>query len=297
MNQLNKKVQQAIKIMKIADEEAMIKGSGTLIDIHTYNGTKQIDDTTLELCYSGGKDSDVVLHLAKMAGIKFNAIYKNTTIDPPYTIKHAKNNGAIIVKPKRTFFQLVEQKGYPSRFVRFCCEQLKEYKISNVATYGIRSDEGVKRAERYKEPNFCRVYNKKEKTSVWLPILNWSKQDIEEFVNSEKIECHPLYYDENGRFHAERRLGCCGCPLASKKNRIEEFKKYPKFFRQYIISGRKFVESHKDNKTIKIFESAESLMFYSLFCSNIEDYKLKTNGMFGILDTKQWLEDYFQIEL
>ena len=45
-------------------------------------------DGDIEVSYSGGKDSDVILELAKMAGIKFRAIYKNTTIDPPGTIKH-----------------------------------------------------------------------------------------------------------------------------------------------------------------------------------------------------------------
>ena len=40
-------------------------------------------DEPIEVAYSGGKDSDVILELAKMAGIKYRAIYKNTTIDPP----------------------------------------------------------------------------------------------------------------------------------------------------------------------------------------------------------------------
>ena len=40
-------------------------------------------DGPIEVCYSGGKDSDVILELAKMAGINYRAIYKNTTIDPP----------------------------------------------------------------------------------------------------------------------------------------------------------------------------------------------------------------------
>lgn len=47
----------------------------------------------VEVCYSGGKDSDVILELAKMAGIKYRAIYRNTTIDPPGTILHCINKG------------------------------------------------------------------------------------------------------------------------------------------------------------------------------------------------------------
>ena len=48
------------------------------------------EDGPIEVSYSGGKDSDVILELAKMAGIPFEAIYKQTTIDPPGTTKHAK---------------------------------------------------------------------------------------------------------------------------------------------------------------------------------------------------------------
>ena len=41
------------------------------------------DKGDIELSYSGGKDSDVILELAKMAKIPFRAIYKSTGIDPP----------------------------------------------------------------------------------------------------------------------------------------------------------------------------------------------------------------------
>ena len=51
------------------------------------------DEQPVVVSYSGGKDSDVVLELAKMAGIQYRAIYKNTTIDPPGTIKHCKDKG------------------------------------------------------------------------------------------------------------------------------------------------------------------------------------------------------------
>ena len=84
------------------------------------------NDGPIELSYSGGKDSDVILELARMSGIPFEAIYKNTTIDPPGTIAHCKEQGVTIVNPKISFLKLVEKKGTPSRFARFCCEALKE---------------------------------------------------------------------------------------------------------------------------------------------------------------------------
>ena len=68
------------------------------------------DDGLVEISYSGGKDSDVILELANMAGIPYRAIYKNTTIDPPGTIAHCKSKGVEIFAPRITFFDLVKKK-------------------------------------------------------------------------------------------------------------------------------------------------------------------------------------------
>ena len=171
------------------------------------------DDGEIEISYSAGKDSDVILELAKMAGIKYRAIYKNTTIDPPGTIRHCKEKGVEILKPKESFFALVRRKGAPTRRARFCCEVLKEYKVLDRAVQGIRRSESAARACRYKEPEICRVYDKCSKVKVYPPILDWTDEDVARFVEERKIKCHPLYYDESGRFHPERRLGCIGCPM------------------------------------------------------------------------------------
>lgn len=156
------------------------------------------DDGPIELAFSAGKDSDVILELAKMAGIPYRAIYKNTTIDPIGAIAHAKAAGAEIIRPKKTFFQLISEYGFPSRFSRFCCSILKEYKICDRAIQGIRRSESKKRAERYKEPERCRVYSAKEKVKQYLPILEWTDDDVVEFIKERNIKCHPLYYMGGG---------------------------------------------------------------------------------------------------
>lgn len=137
-------------------------------------------DREVELSYSGGKDSDVILELAKMAGINYRAIYKNTTIDPPGTIRHVRENNVEIVRPKETFLQLIERKGFPTRRARFCCQVLKEYKIMDIAIQGIRRSESSKRAKLYKEPTLCRIYNnnKANHVEVILPILDWTDNDV-----------------------------------------------------------------------------------------------------------------------
>ena len=49
-------------------------------------------DDPMCLGFSGGKDSVVILDLAERSGIKYNASYANTTVDPPGTISFIKKN-------------------------------------------------------------------------------------------------------------------------------------------------------------------------------------------------------------
>lgn len=155
-------------------------------------------DGEIEIAYSGGKDSDVILQLAKEAGIRYRAIYKNTTIDPPGTWGHVREMGVEILRAKASFFHLVAQKGFPSRFSRFCCEKLKEYKVLDKSVIGVRKAESRKRNERYNEPTQCRYYGAKtEKNHVEqiYPILEWTDEDVRDFIIDRKLKLAPIYYN------------------------------------------------------------------------------------------------------
>ena len=155
-------------------------------------------DGEIEIAYSGGKDSDVILQLAKEAGIRYRAIYRNTTIDPPGTWGHVREMGVEILRAKASFFHLVAQKGFPSRFSRFCCEKLKEYKVLDKSVIGVRKAESRKRNERYNEPTQCRYYGAKtEKNHVELiyPILEWTDEDVRDFIIDRKSKLAPIYYN------------------------------------------------------------------------------------------------------
>ena len=256
-------------------------------------------DGDIEISYSGGKDSDVILELAKMAGIPYRAIYKATTIDPPKTIAHAREMGAEVVRPKKTFFQLINEKGFPTRVSRWCCSALKEYKVCDRAIQGIRRSESRKRAERYKEPEVCRVYSAKEKVKQYLPILEWTDQDVEEFIKERNIKCHPLYY-RGGQFDVTKRLGCMGCPLVSRKKRIQFFKDNPRWLKAWIRAGQKRYTSEKyqNGKAKYKFKDAFEAMGYMLYCDNMEDFKEKTHSMlFGDFDWKEFLQKEFNIDM
>lgn len=278
---LKRKIDRAIKLIQSAGKIANEHGQ------------------PLEVAYSGGKDSDVILELTKMADVEYRAIYKNTTIDPPGTIRHVLDMGVEMVLPKQTFFDLVERKGLPSRFRRFCCSELKEYKILDYCVLGIRKDESRARNERYKEPEICRVYNKKEKVRQYFPILDWTLADVTEFIKQRGIKCAPIYYDNDGVFRPERRLGCMACPLANINRRKEEFRKYPNLLKQYARRGWQWFDNQKikNGKTPKLFSSIYEIIYFQLFCDNMADFRIKTGKtLFSDgLDCKTYLEEYFKI--
>lgn len=275
--ELQKKIEQSINLLKKFDNP----------------------DNPVEIAYSGGKDSDVILQLAKEAGIHYRSIYKNTTIDPPGTIKHVQEMGVEVLQPKKTFFHLIEENGLPSRFSRFCCRYLKEYKVLDKCVMGVRREESVKRSERYTEPTECRFYgSKKEHVEAIYPILDWTLQDVTEYLLDRKVKCAPVYYDADGTFHPERRLGCMCCPLASTKKRVAQFKQYPGMVKQYVKRLRKYRETHPNVKAVTVYNDNEyEHVFRDIFCHSQHEFDMYRTGLFGCPDFKAFLENYFNIKL
>jgi len=235
-----------------------------------------------------------------MAGITVDAIYKNTTIDPPGTLQHCRDKGVRIVQPKKNFYQLVEHEGLPNRWHRLCCKALKEYKIHDRAIIGIRRSESTARAKRYKEPEECRVYKSGGKVRQYFPILEWTDADVAEFITLRGIKCHPLYYDQDGAFHVERRLGCIGCPMSPKKAQ-ESYKQYPYVLKATLRAMNRRLESKPCEAWHKYFGGdIYAVMYFQLFTNSMaEFYNTTTSELFPEMniDYKKYLEDYFKIDL
>lgn len=120
----------------------------------------------LIICYSGGKDSEIVLDMAKkcLSPTQFELVHNHTTIDAPETVYHVRKVFAeaeklgihteVIMptyKGERTsMWKLIEEKRMPpTRIARYCCAYLKEHSIPyRFLAFGIRGDEGPKRAGR-----------------------------------------------------------------------------------------------------------------------------------------------------
>lgn len=243
------------------------------------------------LAFSSGKDSVVLDYLAKEANVKVQRFHNVTTIDPPGTIAFAEKHGCDIVRGRYTFLDLVEKKGFPTMFRRFCCKELKERYYADYALFGIRKDESVKRDACYSSFDDIYYYTKKRFTNRFFPLLNFTNEDIAEVINRHSLECHPLYYDNQGRFCVKRRLGCIGCPLQGDRGKID-FLIYPILLKQILRRGILFHQ--RQGRTA---DDAALNLVYNLFYSN-HGFKNFQQTYYGLFDTDPWeiLDSYFFLE-
>jgi phosphoadenosine phosphosulfate reductase len=229
----------------------------------------------LVITYSGGKDSDVLLHLAQVSGIPFEALHSLTTADAPETVRHVydtfrrlEEKGVKCTVDKHvqpdgsrvTMWNLIPRKLMPpTRLMRYCCAVLKEGggKDRFIAT-GVRWAESTARKRR----GGLEVLTSKLQSKLILsndndedrrlfetcqlkgkrvvnPIIDWKDNEVLDYATAiEKIPMNPLYCEG---FH---RVGCVGCPMASKA-RTMEFARYPRIKAAYIRAFDRMLEERR----------------------------------------------------
>lgn len=250
--------------------------------------------------YSGGKDSDLCVQLAKEAGIPWRAYYCNTTIDPPGTIAHGKavcGDNYTVIQPRNSWFAIVRKRGFPNRWQRHCCSELKERYVAPKMVLGIRREESVKRAARYTEPTLCRIYRKDERTEQVFPLLDWDLQDVEAFIRDRGIRLHDLYYPD-GNLDVSKRLGCMACPLASQGKRRPALVGKTNFVKAIMCNGAEWTMRTAKMHNIsyrKPWEYAYGFL-HGEFSKNMLE-RLATQTELFPITMKQRIEDEFQVDL
>lgn len=220
---------------------------------------------------SGGKDSDVCLALAKIAGINYEVQHNHTTADAPETVYHVREtfrrleydgvkctiNWPTYKKKPVTMWTLIPQKLMPpTRIVRYCCDVLKEGGgAGRMITTGVRWAESASRKNNrgiYEKigdrKNRIILSNDNDDTRqlfencklkakrVCNPIIDWTDKDVWDYIDSERIKVNPLYqcgFD---------RVECVGCSMAGRKMRLREFGRYPTYQRAYIRAFDRMLE-------------------------------------------------------
>ena len=180
--------------------------------------------------FSGGKDSIVTLEIVRMSGVKHQAYYSMTGIDPPEVVRFIRENypEVIFLKPKRTFWRDLSVKCAPTNCIRWCCTSLKKEPAWGLPhtrrIYGIRAEESAKRAKRERINTYNEV---KRGFTEYYPILKWKEFHVWDFIESLSLP-YPALYDEGFD-----RLGCIVCPYHSTSSgKMHEIyrKRWPKYF-------------------------------------------------------------------
>lgn len=212
------------------------------------------------LAFSGGKDSQTIYHLAVEAGVKFDAHYHVTTVDPPELIYFIRENypNVMFDKADTTMWKLIPKKGLPTRLSRFCCQFLKEDGgRDRIVVTGVRWAESNNRANNRQA---FEVLTKKKTDKMLFsdndegrrlfenctvkgkrivnPIIDWFTEDVWEFIRGRNLKYCKLY-DEGFE-----RLGCVGCPMSGEHGMIMGFERWPKYKANYLRAIEKFLPAY-----------------------------------------------------
>lgn len=208
------------------------------------------------VAFSGGKDSCVIKTLADMAGVKYDAHYNHTSVDPPELIYFIREHhpDVKIEYPRYpdgtrvTMWNLIPKKKMPpTQIVRYCCQYLKEsggegrFTVTGVRwaesnkrrnRAGLELSNGTKTGKRLKmdpdnpENEELARYCPTKGQHILNPIIDWLDEDVWEFIRKYNIPYCKLY-DQGCT-----RLGCIGCPMSTKA--AKELERYPKFKQNYL---------------------------------------------------------------
>lgn len=251
---------------KIAESVALIRKAERL-------ALAMQPDKGFHVGFSGGKDSQVLLELVKMAGVKYRAVYNVTTNDPPENVYFIREHYPEVVFANNgggNLYKMIERKGLPTIHHRWCCELFKEGAgAGSVVLTGVRAEESRKRAgynevdvkstrkehQQRAEPYTIegieaaqhQCIKGKDKVMVY-PMLEWTTTDVWVYIASRGLPVNSCY-------EISGRVGCMFCPFASREQ-IEYYeRRYPQFHRLFTNGLRRYLE--KRDKADKYFATTD----------------------------------------
>lgn len=210
----------------------------------TFEG-KTIDQLAIELMqayeppegyylgFSGGKDSVVIYDLTKRSGVKFEAHYSVSPIDPPQIHQFIKQEYPSVIWDyyAKNFWNVhMMRNGLPTRLIRWCCKLIKESGGNGkVKILGMRAAESNGR-KSYK------CFDKHINSYWLLPVLNWSDADIWQYISERQLKVCSLYS------MGFSRIGCVLCPFAGKGEVKLSYALFPKIVNCWKLAAQHYIE-------------------------------------------------------
>lgn len=201
--------------------------------------------------FSGGKDSQCLYHLVKLAGVNAKTHMNLTSVDPPEVIRFVKTQypDVELIKPRMSIYDMAKkQRILPTRTLRWCCKVFKEMGgAGKVALTGIRKEESARRAKRGEISTNIKGKRNEETFDQWSeheekmvtcvggkdkilvsPIIYWTERDVWEFLNTNHIP-HCELYDQG-----YTRIGCICCPMSQPRQKRKEIERWPHVKRNWL---------------------------------------------------------------
>jgi phosphoadenosine phosphosulfate reductase len=214
---------------------------------------------------SGGKDSGIIVDLCKRAGVKFDAHYCVSPIDPPEVYKFLKEH-----HPEtqwdyyaKGFWTPTNNLGLPTRLKRWCCKLIKEAGgTGRIKLMGIRWEESASRKSR------CMIETaRNDNTTKYLhPIICWSNTEVFEYYSITKIPIIALYKQ------GFKRVGCIGCPQDTRKHRLETLARYPKTAIAWRLFADRYFEQYPETPSIKLLATKDNYWNWWLSGKSVKAY-------------------------
>lgn len=174
--------------------------------------------------FSGGKDSTVTssLVIRALSTPRVLHIYGNTTLEFPETEKYIKQYKAanpqipwlVAKNTDKSFFDMCDVIGPPSRVMRWCCIVFKTGAITReiegafptekkiLTFYGIRRSESASRSKYERETESPKI----SKQVVFSPIIDWLDHDVWLYILTAGVVFNEAYRK------GYTRVGCWCCP-------------------------------------------------------------------------------------
>lgn len=192
------------------------------------------------VCFSGGKDSVCMYDIVRRSGVKYDAHFSITGVEPTGLIRFVRINypDVQLSYPSMNMFQLiVKNKIPPLRQMRYCCRVLKERAGgSRIKVTGIRSEESPRRAKR----PAVDIDPKNPSTGFIHVIKDWTLPDVWGYIHENKLPYFKLY-DEGFN-----RVGCVLCPYESPDVTLKCLIRFPHIANYYRQACRKSFEVNPD---------------------------------------------------
>ncbi len=100
----------------------------------------------------------------------------------------------------------------------------------------------------------------KDTTKRYLnPIIDWNINDVWAFIDQRNLDYCNLYKWGQGR------IGCILCPMQTITKKLQDIKRYPKFYKAYLLAFKNLLKEREIKGKKTNWKTAEEVMNWWIY--------------------------------